>query len=355
MIYGANGYTGELLAEEAIKRGHRPVLAGRSEHKLKPLAQRLGLPWAAFDLNDAAAVRRGLEGMRLVLHAAGPFVDTSAAMIRGCLGVGAHYLDITGEIPVFEHTLAQDAEAKARGVLLMSGVGFDVVPTDCLAAHVVGRVEGASKLEIAIAAIGRPSPGTTKSSFEGMLRGGLLRRNGALVAHPMGKGVRKVRFSDRERSVMPIPWGDLVTAYRTTGVPDITTYMAFPANMAKLMSSTWWLQDLASPLTRSVLGAEPVKQRVMQAIEQKVQGPNQQARERGRSYVWARAENPRGQVAEAWLETLEGYDFTAVAGVRIAEKVLDLKLSGAFTPALAFGADFVLEIPSTRRLDRLPG
>ena len=354
MIYGANGYTGELLAEEALKRGHRPVLAGRSEHKVKPLAQRLGLPWQAFDLANPAAVRAGLEGMRLVLHAAGPFVDTSTAMIRGCLEVGAHYLDITGEIPVFEHTLAQDAEAKARGVVLMSGVGFDVVPTDCLAAHVVNRLVGATKLEIAIAAIGRPSAGTTKSTFEGMLRGGLVRRDGKLVPHPMGKGARSIRFSDRSREVMPIPWGDLATAYRTTGVPNITTYMALPSNMAKLMSGTWRLQELASPLTRALLGAAPVKQRVMRTIEHKVQGPDQAARERGRSFVWARAETAAGEVSEAWLDTLEGYAFTAVSGVRIVEKVLERGGEGALTPALAFGPDFVLEIPGTRRFDSLP-
>jgi short subunit dehydrogenase-like uncharacterized protein len=228
-----------------------------------------------------------------------------------------------------------------------------VVPTDCLAAYVANRVANPSQLEIAIAAIGRPSPGTTKSSFEGMLRGGLVRRNGLLVAHPMGKGARTIRFSDRERNVVPIPWGDLVTAHRTTGIPNITTYMAFPKNVATLMSSTWWLQDVASPLTRAVLGSNSVKQRVMRTIEQKVQGPDAQARERGRSFVWARAQNEQGESAEAWLDTLEGYVFTAVAGVRIVERLLEKNLAGALTPALAFGPDFVLEIPSTRRVDRL--
>ncbi len=353
MIYGANGFTGELVAEEALKRGHRPVLAGRSEHKLRPLAQKLGLPWVAFDLTDPGAVARGLEGMQLVFHAAGPFADTSAAMIRGCLEAGAHYLDITGEIPVFEHTLARHAEAEARGVLLMSGVGFDVVPTDCMAAYVANRVDSPQKLEIAFAAVGQPSAGTSKSSYQGMLRGGLVRRDGALVSYPMGKGARTQRFSDRARKVVPIPWGDLVTAHRTTGVPNITTYMAFPKGVANLMSSTWWLQEAASPLTRAVLGSNAVKERVMRTLEQRVQGPDAQTREHGRSYVWARAENARGEAVEAWLETIEAYAFTAVAGVRIVERVLAHKLKGALTPALAFGPDFVLEIPNTRRLDRL--
>jgi short subunit dehydrogenase-like uncharacterized protein len=353
MIYGANGYTGELVVAEALKRGHRPLLAGRSAQKLGRLAERFDLPFVAVDLGDHAALVNALGAVDLVFHAAGPFVDTSAAMVRACLEARVHYVDITGEIPVFEHTLAQHAVAVDRGVVLMSGVGFDVVPTDCLAAHVARRLPGASELEIAIAAIGQPSPGTTKSSFDGMVRGGLVRRAGALVQHPLGKGARRVRFSDRERSVMPIPWGDLVTAHRTTGIPNITTYMALPQKMTSIMTSTWRLQDLASPITRVVLGAKPVKRLVMRAIERGVQGPSPEARERGRSFVWARASNPEGQAAEAWLETLEGYDFTAVAGMRIVELILAQKSAGALTPAVAFGPDFVLEIPSTRRFDAL--
>lgn len=351
MIYGANGYTGELLAEEALRRGHRPLLAGRSAHKLKPLAERLGLPFKAFDLADPRRAAEALTDVDLVCHAAGPFVETSEAMVEACLIAGVHYVDITGEIPVFEHTLAQHARAVARGVTLMSGVGFDVVPTDCLAAYVANKVPDATTLEIAIAAVGQPSAGTTKSSLDGVIRGGRVRREGQLVPHPLGKGARTVRFSDRERPVLPIPWGDLVTAYRSTGIPNITTYMAFPKGLAKLMARTWRLQDLASPLTRRVLGASPVKSRLNRAIEQRVQGPDAAARAKGRSYVWARAENARGQAHEARLETLEGYAFTAVAGIRIVERLLSEKHKGALTPSLAFGADFVLEIEGTTRSD----
>jgi short subunit dehydrogenase-like uncharacterized protein len=354
MIYGAYGYTGELVAEEALKRGHKPVLSGRSAQKLEPLAKRLGLPFVALDLADHAALVKALREVELVFHAAGPFVDTSAAMIRACLEAGVSYVDITGEIPVFEHTLAQDQAAKARGVALMSGVGFDVVPTDCLAAYVAARVPGATQLEIAIAAIGHPSAGTAKSTFDGFLRGGAVRREGKLVPFPIGKDSRSVRFSDRARSVVAIPWGDLVTAYHTTGIPNITTYAAFPAKLAKLMKNTWRLQDLASPLTRGVLGAAPIKERVMDAIGARVQGPDAGERERGRSYVWARASDAHGRSAEAWLETLEGYHFTAVAGVRAVEAIAEKKPVGALTPAGAFGADFVLSIPGTRRLDSVP-
>jgi len=178
MIYGAYGYTGVLVVEEAVRRGHRPLLAGRSEKKLAALASRLGLEAVTLDLTDAGALKRALEKVSLVFHAAGPFIDTSDAMIRACLEAGTSYVDITGEIPVFRNTFSYDAAAKAKGIVLMSGVGFDVVPTDCLARHVSGKLPGASHLEIAIAGLAHPSAGTAKSMFDGMLVGGLVRRGG---------------------------------------------------------------------------------------------------------------------------------------------------------------------------------
>src|SRR5581483_1843854 len=186
LIYGAYGYTGTLVAEEAVRRGHRPLLAGRAVEKLAPLAARLGLDDVAVGLEDQAALVRALEGVDLVFHAAGPFVHTSAPMIRACLAAGASYLDVTGEIPVFQNTFAHDAEARERGVSLISGVGFDVVPTDCLACHVAEQVPGAVELELTIAATAlQPSAGTTRTMLEELPAGGLVRRAGRLVPVPL--------------------------------------------------------------------------------------------------------------------------------------------------------------------------
>jgi short subunit dehydrogenase-like uncharacterized protein len=355
MIYGAYGYTGVLVAEEAVRRGHRPLLAGRSRAKLDPVAERFGLEALALDLSDGPGLARALEGVDLVFHAAGPFVDTSQAMVRACLEAGTNYVDITGEVAVFRDTLSYDAAAKEKGVVLMSGVGFDVVPTDCLAAHVSQKLPGATELEIAIAGLGHLSAGTAKSMFHGMLEGGLVRRNGKLVGVPTGKGGRRIRFWDRERSVLPIPWGDLETAYKTTGIPDITTYMAFPRRLAAAAESTWRLGAAAAPIYRAVLGAGPIKRAIEEAIEARVKGPDETMRGAARAQVWAKAIDAAGRSVEAWLETVDGYSFTAVAGVRAVERILATELVGALTPALAFGADFVLEIAGTVRHDAAPG
>jgi short subunit dehydrogenase-like uncharacterized protein len=132
MIYGANGYTGDLIAREAVRRGLKPVLAGRTAAKVEALATSLGLQARVFDLANAVMTSRGVEGMRLVLHCAGPFSATAAPMMAACLAMRAHYLDITGEISVFEHARTLEATARAASVVVCPGVGFDVVPASPL-------------------------------------------------------------------------------------------------------------------------------------------------------------------------------------------------------------------------------
>lgn len=344
LLYGAYGYTGKLIAQEAVRRGHRPLLAGRDAARLRPLADELGLEWLAVDLADTTALRQAVGRVDLVLHAAGPFVFTSKPMVDACLAEGAHYLDITGEVPVFEAILGRDEEAKAAGIALLPGVGFDVVPTDCLARHVAQRLPDATHLDLAIASLSSISPGTAKTMVEQFPGGILARQNGVLAPIPMAEGVRQVAFLDRTRTVVPIPWGDLATAYRTTGIPNIRTYMAFPRRTATLMART-------APFSRVLLGARPVRRLLQQLIQRTITGPDETLLRTGRSYVWAEARNAQGQQVSACLETVEGYRLTALAGVDSVERLLATPQSGALTPALAFGADFVLGLPDTRRVD----
>jgi short subunit dehydrogenase-like uncharacterized protein len=347
MIYGANGYTGMLVAEEALRRGHAPLLAGRSADKLAPLAEKLGLPWIAVDLANADALDEALGKVDLVLHAAGPFVHTSRPMIDACMRTGRTYTDVTGEIPVFEAGFARDEEARKRGIGIMSGVGFDVVPTDCLARYVADKLPSAVRLDLAICMVGKPSAGTAKSSIEMMPQGGMIRRAGKLEPLPLGRGRKLVRFTCGERTVLPIPWGDLSTAYRTTSIPDIVTYMAYPDRFARAM-------PFLAPLMKRVLAVDALRAHAQSVVERTVRGPDEKQRAAGRSFVWAAVESDAGRCVEAWLEAPEGYEFTAMAAVRAVERLLAERPVGALTPAGAFGADFVLQIPGTARFDRLP-
>ncbi|MFQ5629744.1 MAG: saccharopine dehydrogenase family protein [bacterium] len=347
LIYGAYGYTGVLVAEEALRRGHKPVLAGRSADKLAPLAERLGLESIVFDLSDEDAIAQKLSEFDLVFHAAGPFIHTSAPMVHACLQSGTHYVDITGEIPVFEHNFTLDQQAKQQGIVLMSGVGFDVVPSDCLLKYLVEKIENPTHLELAFASPdGTTSPGTTKSMLEHLPRGIFARQAGSLARIDPKRQVRRIRFSDRERTVMPISWGDLATAYRSTGVPNIAVYTGLPAKLASRLSKVL-------PIVRSLLSITPVRRLAQKWVEKNVKGPDEKTRTTARCFFWAKAANEKGESVEAWLETPEGYHLTAVAGVRIVEKIFEQPYSGALTPAQAFGADFALKIPDIKRINNL--
>lgn len=337
MIYGANGYTGTLLAEEAVRRGHKPLLAGRSAEKLKPLAERLGLDWLAVSLDDTVALQEAVRGVDAVMHAAGPYIHTAAPMLDACLAGVTNYLDVTGEIAVFEDVFRRDQAAWDRGIALIPGVGFDVVPSDCLVNCVAAQVADPVELTLAVQARSSASRGTIKTALEGQVTGGKIRREGKLRPYPLGRGARSIRFQNGEYRAIPIPWGDLVTAYRSTGIPNITTYMTFPATLIRVM-------PFVAPLLQ-VLKIGPVKRLALWWVERNIGGPDLTTRANGRTYMWAEVRSKDGQTAQGWLEGPEGYTLTALAGVLAVERVLADRPKGAFTPVQAFGPEFVLDVP----------
>lgn len=231
LIYGASGYTGELVARLAVVRGERPFLAGRGADRVGTLAAELGLEHRVFRLDDPDGLRARLDGVDVVAHCAGPFVATARPMVDACLATGTHYVDITGEIDVFEQIFGRDADARAAGVVLLPGSGFDVVPTDCLAAMLSRALPFATELDLAFYTRGGMSPGTAKTSLQGAATGGRVRVDGRLTRVPLGWRSRAVPFSSGSQDAVSIPWGDVSTAYRSTGIPTITTYIrAAPAH-----------------------------------------------------------------------------------------------------------------------------
>lgn len=338
MIYGANGYTGRLTAELAVAAGHKPILAGRRATAVVPLAGELGLPHRIFDLSNPADTRAGLEGVELVLHCAGPFSATSRPMLDGCLAVGAHYLDITGEIAVFERVFARDPEIRRAGVVAIPGVGFDVVPTDTMAALLAEALPTATHLELAFAGLGGGvSQGTAKSAVEGMPYGGAARVWGRIKRVPPAWKTKEVPLGGKPRFVVSIPWGDVSTAYHSTGIPNITAYAAFPR------STVPWMKRSASI---APLLATSWMQRFLKAqVERRVQGPTPEQRATGQSLVWGRAEDADGHWVEGNLSTPEGYLFTARSSVKAVERVLAGGIeAGAKTPTRAFGSGFLATI-----------
>ncbi len=346
MLYGAYGYTGKLVIDEALQRGHRPVLAGRDARQLQSLAEPLGLEWRAVGLDDAAALERALHDIDLVYHVAGPFTQTARPMREACLRTATHYVDVTGESPVTQETFAQDARARQAGVLLLPSSGVNTVPTDAVAAFVHAQLPDADWLEIAIDTVHQRSSGSLTSMLEVSTLSGQVRRDGRIVDEPIGKRLRQVRFPDGRKHCIGLPFADLYTAHVTTGIPDITTYVAQDFLATRFMK-------YSAPLMRKVFANERLRRRLQDEIRKRVAGPDAATRHRDRTYTWALARNRRGEVREAWLETLEGYTFTAAVAPRIVEAVLASELTGATTVAAAFGPDFVLQLPRTWRYTTL--
>ncbi|HWQ84838.1 MAG TPA: saccharopine dehydrogenase NADP-binding domain-containing protein [Anaerolineales bacterium] len=347
MIYGATGYTGRLIAQEAVRRGHRPILAARSALKLAPLAEQLGLEHLVLDLSSNRVLAKAVTPYQAVLNAAGPYSSTGRLILDTCLLTQTHYLDINGEIPFLEYVLSQDQAARRKAITLLPGAGFDVVPTDCMAGYVTSQLTDPCYLDIAISGGSQASAGTRRSSLEILANGGQVRRSGRLMSFPLGFDGRNVRFADRSRPVIPVPWGDLSTAYYSTAVPNITTFMAFSPGSIRLLRGVgraipailrWtrlrrWLQSRQGPSGK---------------------GPDPVSNQDHRSQIYVRAINGSGQIAQAWLETLDGYRFTAFSAVSCLETVLQKQAAGAFTPVQLLGMDWVLSVEHTRRLDTLP-
>jgi short subunit dehydrogenase-like uncharacterized protein len=335
MIYGAYGYTGELIARQAVRQGLRPILAGRDAARVAALAAELELPHRSFAL-DAPA----LDDVSLVLNCAGPFSATARPMMQACIAGRAHYLDITGEIDVFEYAHTLDAQARAAGVVICPGVGFDVIPTDCLARALAEALPGATHLALGFETNAAMSAGTAKTSVEGLAQGGKIRRDGKIVSAPMGFATRVIDFGQGPRTAMAMPWGDVSTAFHTTFIPNIEVFIAAPP--ALLWAAR--LGNLLAPL----LGLAPV-QAALKRRAGAVAGPTEAARAATPCYVWGEARDAAGAVKTARLRTANGYDVTVHGSLAVVEALLARNSGegGSFTPARLCGVELVTQLPGS--------
>jgi short subunit dehydrogenase-like uncharacterized protein len=275
-----------------------------------------------------------------VLHCAGPFSATSAPMIRACLAARVHYLDITGEIDVFEHAHSRDDDARTAGTVLCPGVGFDVVPTDCVAAVLQQALPDATYLALGFDAPGRPSRGTARASIEGLAGGGRIRSSGRVVTVAHAFRVRDIDFGNGPRSAVTIPWGDVATAFYTTGIPNIETYLAMPGTGIAVLRRLNWFK----PVLRSGTVQSWLKRKAARGAP----GPDAAARASGPTLVWGEAQAPSGETRTARIKVANGYDLTVQASLGILRHVLERSVAGGyFTPSQLVGPRFVESLPGS--------
>ena len=340
LIYGANGYTGELITRFAVKQGMKPILAGRNKEAIESLAEKHGLDHRVFALDERTKVDAALRDVDLVLHCAGPFSITSRPMVEACLRNRCHYTDITGEISVFEDCASINDRAVEAGIMVMPGVGFDVVPSDCLALYLKEQLPTATNLSLAFYGMGRISHGTQATMTMNIGRGGAVRRDGKITPVPAAWKTREIDFGETKKTGVTIPWGDVSTAYYSTGIPNIEVFTVVPESALKMMKLSRYIGWL--------LATGPVQSYLQKKIPPG--GPSDKEREKGRSLLWGEVSDPDGNTFEARQQGPEGYTTTALAALNIADKILSGSFKTGFqTPAGAYGSGLILEIEGTAR------
>ena len=344
LVYGAYGYTGRLVVEAALDRGVEPIVAGRDGPKTRGVATAHDLQARSFPVREADA---HLGDVGAVLNCAGPFADTADAMVDACLGTDTHYLDITGELPVFERLRRSGPDADTAGVTLLPGVGFDVVPTDCLAAHLHDRLPDATHLSLALDADGGVSPGTLKTMLSGVGSEGAVRRDGRLRAESVGARTRVVDFGEGLQRAVSIPWGDVATAHHTTGIPNIDVYLSLPRAGRRAVA--------VAPYLEGLIDGDLARRGLSWLIDRYVDGPDAETRRAGEARVWGEVRTADERLVSR-LRTPETYRFTAEAAALIAGRVLDGDAPvGYQTPASAFGPDLVFGVDGVERVDLVDG
>lgn len=345
LIYGAYGYSGRLALLHATSSNIPVVAAGRDAEKTRQVAQEAGCEYRVFSLEDASELQHALQESSVLLNCAGPFSRTAEPLARACIEAGTHYLDITGEYHVIESLAQMSEEAQEAGVMLMPATGFDVVPTDCMAAHLKEKLPDATHLELAFhASLGSISHGTAQTMVDSLGSKGVRRENGQLLPEPLAAKTMDVPFPDKSRRVMSIPWGDVASAYYTTGIPNIRTFTTVSPRIATILSKTAPLHGLA--------GLGPIRKFAQNWVSKRVTGPDEAKRAEGYSTIWGRVTNAAGEVRMACLVTLDGYTLTYLTSVDLAHRAQKGELPAGFqTPAGALGSDYVCWLENTRFVD----
>jgi len=345
LVYGSYGYTGNLIVEQAVKAGLKPLLAGRDENQLRAQAEKFGLEFRAFSIEDTGALDSALLEVDAVLHCAGPFVLTFRQMAEACIRTGRHYVDISGEIEGFEALASMDEEAKRAGVMLLPGGGFDVVPSDCLIAHVTGKLASATHVELYIKSIGSGvSRGTARSGIENSHRQGRIRRDGRIVSVPNVWGIKEVDFGRGPTRLVSIGWGDVSTAFHSTGIPNVTVYMGFPAAMVSMMRLTRFF----GPVLYTRAARNFIKWIIGKFF---APGPSRKQNENGFSLLIAEVTDDKN-IVRAKLKTPEAYYLTSLTSLEIIKNILGNNYKAGFqTPSKVYGADFILKFAGVERED----
>jgi len=341
MLYGANGYTSRLIIKELVGQNIKPILAGRNHNKINNLAEKHGFDSSVFSLEKSDDIDAKLENIDVLINAAGPYSLTAKPLIDSCIRTKTHYVDITGEIDVFIYAESKHTDAKDAGIIICPGVGFDVIPTDCLSYLLKDKLPDANELNICFfSENGKPSIGTAKTSIEGLSNGGRVRNNGIIEQVPLAHSIKEIDYGQGPKMAMSIPWGDVATAYYSTGIQNIIVYIPrSESGINKIRKQRKWL---------FILKLKFVQNYLKNKMEKKIinGGDTDEQRSKSKMWVWAEVKNKDGKIESGYFQVANGYDVTGYGAMLFAKNLMENKFDGGYyTPSLLLGPTIVESLP----------
>ena len=353
VLFGATGYTGRLTAEALVYAGARPVLAARSQDKLRRMAEQLGrgaggepLESQVADVQMPDSVKALVEPGDVLVSTVGPFDRFGDAAAEAAVEAGAHYLDSTGEPTfirrVFEH---YGPHAQEAGCGMLTAFGYDFVPGNLAGALALREAgDAARRVDVGYFTLGGGglSGGTRASGVGIAIDPGFAWREGQLKTERLARRVRGFPVRDRERQGVSVAGTEHFTLPRLhPSLDEVNVYLGWFGRYAKPLQGVSAVNSAVTkvPGTRSAFKA--LAGRLAKGSSG---GPGPEQRARSRSYAVAIAYDAQGgELAEIALEGSDPYGFTGEIlswGARTAAEK-GLEGSGALGPVDAFGLDAV--------------
>ena len=336
VLYGATGYTGRLIAHELDQRGATFAIAGRNPSKLEALSRELDRApeTVVASVDDPGALRAMAGRASCVLSAAGPFKDLGPPVVEAALSSGAEFVDITGEQGFLRWAWGQHQGFTRAGRTMVNAAGFDVVPSDVAAAAACRGLDQVVRLDLGIATSSGLSSGTQRT-MAASTGDWWYWDDGRFKGAPAGRFVRKFDYPGLgESTSVFVPWGDVVTAPRSTGARVVRTFFRVKPEKARRAHLAW-------PITHLISKVPWVSQWLEDRAPGSGKGPSAEERERAKFTIVAEAHTPGGAIQRAVVEGRDPYGLTASASAQVALALANAEVDqvGVLTPSQLFPAE----------------
>jgi len=294
------------------------------------------VPFRAVAADDGVRLRQMLEGRSVVVGCAGPFTLYGEELLAAAVDTGTHYLDTTGEQPFMRRVFEKyGARAAETGAALVSGMGFDYVPGDMLAALTADGMGPLEEIVVAYSVHGfAPTHGTALSALEIMRGGDVVWVDGEWRPAPRSADGGRWRFPEPigEQRMLRYPAGEQITVPRHVETKRVRTLLNGMVVPPRLMP----LAVAASPLLGLAMRT-PLRAATGALVRRLPAAPGEQDRAKSRFTISCEARSSAG-TRRGLVRGRDVYGLTAAslahAATLCADPAYDRR--GALAPAQAF-------------------